>query len=174
MKIFPGKSTISLKKFLQLAKGAGINAVRFEKISKIENRAGTIFRYSRVGTKSTSTSGFLVPSQCPPIVGTSFTKVSGTMPLPLHTSNGENIDPASREAGRFENFYQDILELQEVLERVENFTVRRRMREIISRLEGILFILRLGHYIHGSDFCSWLYFSCRLVISNMKIHQNGF
>lgn len=60
------------------------------------------------------------------------------MPLSMHNANGENIDPVSKEAGRFESFYQGILELQEILERVENFTVRRRMREIISRLEGKL------------------------------------
>ncbi len=57
------------------------------------------------------------------------------MPLPVQT-NGEKDDPASKEAERFESFYQGILELHEVLERVENFTVRRRMREIISRIEG--------------------------------------
>ena len=58
------------------------------------------------------------------------------MPLSMQSANGESIDPVSREAERFERFYQGLLDLQEVLERVENFTVRRRMREIISRLEG--------------------------------------
>ena len=57
------------------------------------------------------------------------------MPLPMQT-NGESPDHVSKEAERFESFYQGILDLQEVLERVENVTLRRRMREIISRVEG--------------------------------------
>ena len=66
----------------------------------------------------------------------SFTTFAdAVMPLPVQI-NGEKDDPASKEAERFESFYQGILELHEVLERVENFTVRRRMREIISRIEG--------------------------------------
>lgn len=56
--------------------------------------------------------------------------------MSVQSANGENHDHATKEAERFESFYQGILELQEVLERVENFTVRRRMREIITRVEG--------------------------------------
>ncbi len=58
------------------------------------------------------------------------------MPLPVQ-SNGEKADPITREAERFEGFYKGILEMNDVLERVEHFTTRRRMREIISRLEGL-------------------------------------
>ncbi len=57
------------------------------------------------------------------------------MPLPVQ-SNGEKVDPATREAERFEGFYQGILEMNDVLERIEQFAIKRRMREIISRLEG--------------------------------------
>lgn len=67
------------------------------------------------------------------------------MPLTMQNTNGEIDDPTTKEAERFESFYQGILELQEVLERVENFTVRRRMREIITRIEGTDFIL--GHLL---------------------------
>eukprot|EP00794_Sanderia_malayensis_P003385 gene3385-3875_t len=56
------------------------------------------------------------------------------MPLPVQR-DGEKVDPITREAERFEGFYRGILEMNDVLERVEHFTTRRRMREIISRLE---------------------------------------
>ena len=79
----------------------------------------------------------------------------GKMPLSVQNANGENHDPVSKEAERFENFYQGILELHEVLERVENFTVRRRMREIISRVEGRCSAC-LGHFLECKEKFSFI------------------
>lgn len=57
---------------------------------------------------------------------------------PLITSHVTDLDFASREEERFNHFYEDILSLHELLEQVENISLRRQFRDIINKVEGIM------------------------------------
>lgn len=46
-----------------------------------------------------------------------------------------DLDYASREEERFNNFYEDILSLHELLEQVQNISLRRQFRDIINKIE---------------------------------------
>ena len=47
-----------------------------------------------------------------------------------------DLDFASREEERFNHFYEDILSLHELLDQIENISLRRQFRDIINKVEG--------------------------------------
>ena len=51
-------------------------------------------------------------------------------------SHVTDLDFASREEERFNNFYEDILSLHELLDQIQNISLRRQFRDIINKVEG--------------------------------------
>ncbi|XP_066921293.1 arf-GAP with GTPase, ANK repeat and PH domain-containing protein 1-like [Clytia hemisphaerica] len=53
----------------------------------------------------------------------------------LINSHVTDLDFASREEERFNNFYEDILSLHELLDQIQNISLRRQFRDIINKVE---------------------------------------
>lgn len=52
------------------------------------------------------------------------------------TNNVSTLDYALKEAERFQTFYNDVLAMHDLLENIQNITLRRQFREIINKIEG--------------------------------------
>lgn len=51
------------------------------------------------------------------------------------TNNVSTLDYALKEAERFQTFYNDVLAMHDLLENIQNITLRRQFREIINKIE---------------------------------------
>jgi len=47
------------------------------------------------------------------------------------------MDYSAREEERFNNFYEDILSLHELLDQIQDISLRRQFRDIINKVEGL-------------------------------------
>lgn len=61
------------------------------------------------------------------------------------TTNGNSqlssTDYMIKEAERFESFYKDVLKFHDLLENIDNILLRRQLREIINKIEGMDYLI---------------------------------